>query len=46
MNEYYMLCVGGMMVCYLAVLGIGAAVYGVGCLVWRIATMGGGESDA
>lgn len=35
MNEYYTLYVGSMMVCYLAVLLTGAAVYGVGCLVWR-----------
>lgn len=46
MNEYLWLGVSATYMMYMAVVLFGAAVYGVGCLVWRIATMRGGESDA
>lgn len=46
MNEYAMLGVAGMWLMYMAVVLFGAAVYGVGCLVWRMSKMRGGESDA
>ena len=35
MNEYCLLWIGGVMIWYMAVVLVGAAVYGVGCLIWR-----------